>query len=124
MNIDYINNFDHDYSADICIQIEMVGDVRGYFTLYVSHDVMSEILKRMYGFELEASMLDSFASELWNMILGAIVTSVSTVKIDITPPVTLEEKSLVPDNGAYLCFYIKDVGNIFVCYLNKSGGDK
>ena len=123
MQIDYITNSDLNYHADIAISIEMVGDVKGLFTLYVSHDVMSQILKQMYGFELEASMLDSFASELWNMILGAIVTSVETVKIDITPPVILEEKSLDPKNGAFLSFYIKDVGNILVSFLNY-GGDK
>lgn len=125
MKIDYTSNFDSNYHADIAISIEMVGDVKGIFTLYVSHDVMSEILKQMYGFELESSMLDSFASELWNMILGSIVTSVESVKVDITPPVSLNEKNLDPKNGACLCFYIKDVGNILVSYVNIGhGGDK
>lgn len=125
MKIDYISNFDFNYHADIAISIEMVGDVKGVFTLYVSHDVMSEILKQMYGFELEEAMLDSFASELWNMILGAIVTSVDSVKVDITPPVILNDKILDPENGAFLCFYIKDLGNILVSYLNVGhGGDK
>jgi len=71
----------------ITVQIETVGDYQSTIVLKGDNRFFNEIGKTMYGMELEGMMLESFASELWNMILGGIMVNATQqgVDVDITP---------------------------------------
>lgn len=86
-----VRNFEHvvsDESEVITVSISLFGDINRVLTIKGEAKMFSEFGKALYGMELDGFMLDSFASELWNMILGGIVTTAGTqgIDIDITTP--------------------------------------
>ncbi|MBP3038950.1 chemotaxis protein CheX [Bacillaceae bacterium Marseille-Q3522] len=81
----------------IGVLIGMTGDIRGRIIIDGNETIFGRIGEAMYGMFLADEMLQSFAGELGNMIVGKLTTHLSSrgFTIDITPPVILVGQSKV-----------------------------
>lgn len=85
-----VRNHEHEEKEGLnclTVTISFIGEVNQKVTIKGEERIFGELGKTMYGMELEGMMLESFASELWNMILGGIMVSATEqgVDVDITP---------------------------------------
>lgn len=103
----------------ITVQIETVGDYQSTIVLKGDNQFFNEIGKTMYGMELDQEMLYSFASELWNMILGGIMRTLGEkgIEIDITPPAIVQDQPVSSQKYQLNAHFHDQVATFFV-YIN------
>lgn len=83
--------------TDIGILIGVTGDVRGRIMLTGERAVIASVSEKMYGMQLEGEMLESFTSEITNMIAGSICSKASSndLSMDISPPTLMVGEAVV-----------------------------
>lgn len=76
---------------EIGVLVGLAGDMHVRFLLDGERETLSKLGQSMFGMELENEMLESFAGELSNMIIGNLSTFLSEkgYVIDITPPTVM-----------------------------------
>lgn len=98
------NTFRHRSSAQVVpssrqkelqVLIGITGDVTGRLYISASKDAFVLIGGAMYGIALGEEMLDSFAAEFSNMVAGNMVQLIGDIRLDITPPTTITDQSVV-----------------------------
>lgn len=106
---------------DIGVLIAITGDMSGRVVIDGTETVYGKIAKTMFGIALEEELLQSFAGELGNMIVGNLSTILATNKIemDITPPTILvgNTKLYGFDKALRLPISIKGIGSLTVIFM-------
>lgn len=104
------------------VLIGFVGDSRGKLVYRGEQSIFGSIGEVMYGMPLEGEMLNSFSSELGNMLSGGLCTYLSEqgVILDITPPTIIEGKSKISgfEKAIEMELMLSDKGSIYL-YLLK-----
>ncbi|MGR3764773.1 chemotaxis protein CheX [Rossellomorea sp. NS-SX7] len=77
------------------VLIGMTGDIRGRFLIDGDEESFQALAASMFGMPLAGEMLESFAGELGNMIVGNLATSIahSGNDVDITTPTVIVGES-------------------------------
>lgn len=78
--------------TDYGVLIGIVGDVKGRIFILGESGVFIHAGLTMYGMGLSGDMLESFVGEFGNSVAGHAATKLynQSVKIDITPPTTMQ----------------------------------
>lgn len=110
--------------GDITVSIGLFGEIDRLFVLKGNENIFNELGKALYGMELDTSMLGSFACELWNMVLGGIVSNagVQGIQVNITTPSL--NPIFIADANEYHLDIINDkkIGSISVFVCEKESG--
>jgi len=80
--------------TDFGVLVGILGDLRGRLFILGESAVFAHAGVTMYGMELEGDMLESFVGEFGNSVAGHTATRLynQSIKIDITPPTTMQGK--------------------------------
>ena len=80
--------------TDYGVLIGIIGDLRGRLFILGDSAIFAQAGQTMYGVELGGDMLESFVGEFGNSVAGHTATKMydHAVKIDITPPTTMQGK--------------------------------
>ncbi len=80
--------------TDYGVLIGIIGDLRGRLFILGEASIFAQAGQMMYGMELDGEMLESFVGEFGNSVAGHTATKMydQSVKIDITPPTTMQGK--------------------------------
>ncbi|WP_062356529.1 chemotaxis protein CheX [Bacillus kwashiorkori] len=70
------------------VLIGITGDILGRILLTGNNELFSKVGESMFGMPVTGEMLESFAGELGNMVVGNLSTIISQqgLTMDITPP--------------------------------------
>lgn len=111
----------HNLHLNYGVLIGVTGDMKGKLVFSGDLNTFAIIGQNMYGMPLQGEMLQSFSSELGNMIAGSISTflSANETEIDITTPTILQgDLNLSGHNEALqLGFKFENIGEINTCLL-------
>ena len=79
---------------DYGVLVGILGDLRGRLFILGESAVFAHAGLTMYGVDLEGDMLESFVGEFGNSVAGHTATRLyhQAIKIDITPPTTMQGK--------------------------------
>ncbi|QTC43264.1 chemotaxis protein CheX [Bacillus sp. V3] len=107
--------YDHQHFS---VSIGMTGDVQGRFVIDGNEKNFQSLAASMFGMPLTGEMLESFAGELGNMIVGNLATSIahSGHNVDITTPTVMTGKAGIIGNNPViqLPLTVKDAGRFNV----------
>ena len=80
--------------TDYGVLVGILGDLRGRLFILGESAVFAYAGLTMYGVNLEGDMLESFVGEFGNSVAGHTATRLynQAIKIDITPPTTMQGK--------------------------------
>jgi len=105
----------------LSVLIGMTGDIPGRLIIEGSELCMSKIGEAMFGMPLEGEMLESFTSELGNMIAGNLATTLaqSNISMDITPPTVLVGKAKMYGFEKAICLpiHLQNTGTIHIILM-------
>ncbi|OIU71291.1 chemotaxis protein CheX [Rossellomorea aquimaris] len=100
------------------VSIGMTGDVQGRFVINGTEKNFQSLAAFMFGMPLTGEMLESFAGELGNMIVGNLATAIASSghNVDITTPTVMTgEASIIGNNRVIqLPLTVKDAGRFHV----------
>lgn len=109
------------YQQSIGVLIGITGDIFGRILITGEEEIFLKISEKLYGIALQKEMIESFAGELGNMVVGNLCTSISQhgLTIDITPPTTFVGKSKVFGFEKALCLpvTIDSIGGMDIILL-------
>jgi chemotaxis protein CheX len=76
---------------EIAVLVGITGDFRCRLLLVGTFSIFQKFGESMFNMMLEGEMLESFAGEIGNMIVGNLATNISkqNIYMDITPPTVL-----------------------------------
>jgi chemotaxis protein CheX len=101
-----------------CVSIGMTGDVQGTFVIDGMEKNFQSLAASMFGMPLTGEMLESFAGELGNMIVGNLATAIakSGHNVDITTPTVMTGEAGLTRNDRViqLPLTVKDAGRFHV----------
>lgn len=86
----------HTVGGGYCGLVGLLGDFKGRLIVDLTDEVISRAAMKMFGMVIEdVGMIQSFASELVNMIAGNACTQLANggIHLDITPPTLLHGTS-------------------------------
>ncbi|MEW9669821.1 chemotaxis protein CheX [Ammoniphilus sp. 3BR4] len=99
---------------EIGVLVGLAGDMHVRFLLEGERETLRKLGQSMFGMELENQMLESFAGELSNMIIGNLSTFLAGkgYVIDITPPTVMVGDTKLYGFNQAVCipFEIETVG--------------
>jgi chemotaxis protein CheX len=106
---------------NIGVLIGMTGDTRGRFVIDGDQESFQSLAASMFGMPLAGEMLESFAGELGNMIVGNLATSISQSgnNVDITTPTVIagESKLFGFHEAIQLPMTIENVGDFLILFM-------
>jgi chemotaxis protein CheX len=106
---------------NIGVLIGMTGDTRGRFVIDGNEENFKALAASMFGMPLAGEMLESFAGELGNMIVGNLATSIakSGHNVDITTPTVIvgESKLFGFHQAVQLPVTIENVGDFLILLM-------
>ncbi|WP_167577452.1 chemotaxis protein CheX [Ammoniphilus sp. YIM 78166] len=104
------------FQEEIGVLLSLTGDLHVRFVLEGEMGAFSKLGEKMFGMKLEDQLLESFAGELGNMLVGHLSTYLSSkgLRIDITPPTIMVGKTKLYgfDQGVCIPFEMDDMGVI------------
>lgn len=107
----------------LSVLIGMTGDIPGRLIIEGSESCMGKIGEAMFGMPLEGEILESFTSELGNMIAGNLATTLaqSNINMDITPPTVLVGKAKMYgfEKAIRLPIHLQNTGTIHIILMIK-----
>lgn len=87
-------------SREICVLIEITGDVSGQIFMSMDAETGKVLASEMLG-GLEITEVDelvlSAVSELCNMIMGNACAGIGSADVDITPPAVVSDREIQPE---------------------------
>jgi chemotaxis protein CheX len=105
----------------IGVLIGMTGDTRGRFIIDGEDGSFKSLAASMFGMPLAGEMLESFAGELGNMVVGNLATSIalSGRNVDITIPAVLAGDSNIYGfhQAVQLPLTIENVGDFLILLM-------
>lgn len=107
--------------SDVGVLVGIVGDLEGRLVIEGESHTFSLLSQSMYGMALEGEMLQSFISEIANMIAGNTSTLLSGKgrKIDITPPTVMvgQMQLFGFERGIRVKSHVENIGSVSTILL-------
>ncbi|MCA1054581.1 chemotaxis protein CheX [Rossellomorea aquimaris] len=111
----------------IGVLIGMTGDTRGRFLIDGGEESFQALAASMFGMPLSGEMLESFAGELGNMIVGNLATSLaqSGYRADITTPTVIIGDSRLYgfQQALQLPVTIEHAGDFLILFMQENERD-
>ncbi|MCU9613660.1 chemotaxis protein CheX [Caldibacillus lycopersici] len=105
----------------IGVLIGLIGDIKGRILIAGNETSFSGLGESMFGMPIQGVMLESFAGELGNMVVGNLCTEIwaTGVQIDITPPtVFVGQTKIFGFEKAYkLPIMFENIGNLNIIIM-------
>ncbi|RXT13964.1 chemotaxis protein CheX [Ammoniphilus sp. CFH 90114] len=104
------------HQKELGVLVSLTGDLHIRFILDGKMDTLCKLGESMFGMQLDNQMLESFAGELGNMIVGNLSTYLAGrgYVIDITPPTVMvgETKLYGFDQAVSIPFEMETIGQL------------
>ena len=101
--------------------IGITGDILGRILIAGDEETFSKISKKMFGMPLFGEMLESFAGEFGNMIVGNLSSTLfeKGITIDITPPTIFVGNSRISgfQKAIKLPVSLQTIGNMNIIFM-------
>lgn len=114
------------HQSELGSVIGLAGDVRGQFICSTRRETARQLGSDMFGMPLDKDMVESFVSELSNMISGHIASDLAHrgLMIDITPPIVLVGEVRLYEPGLTIRVPVKTGNGDMAVVIVLEGGER